>query len=225
MKVERTYISLGAPRGIALTCLDRYVEQKRQGRQTAPSLPKFPADDQRELIAHLQKEQSRLCEELNAERRRNESMKSTYGRASALAAGELNRVLESVKQILQSELERSPVVRHALKCLTGIQEAGDAKETGRNPSDLTQMTKEAEILNEREVKLNQALKKKLEKVQEEIADLEKEIIQAKKNLEEVSESRKVIKEKCRSFIEQVKKRESQWKEKYAALEAELEAQG
>jgi predicted nucleic acid-binding Zn-ribbon protein len=224
MNVERTYISLGAPRGIALTSLDKYLEQGKQGKRAVPALPRFPADDQADLIANLQKEQSRLCEELNAERRRNESMKATFGRAVALASNELNGTLETVKQILQAEPQRTPVIRHAIKYISGIQEMGDQKEANTNPSDFAQMTKEAEILSEKELKLNEALKKKLESVQDEVTDLEKEIVQAKKNLAEITESRKAMKEKCRTFIEQIKKRESQWKEKHAALEAELEAQ-
>jgi chromosome segregation ATPase len=151
-------------------------------------------------------------------------LKATFARATALAARDLDEKLEAVRRILQAESQPTPSMRHALRYIDGIQ---TETKSGRPPatlSELAQIAKEAEVLNEKEVRLNKALEKKLEKAQSEVDDLENEIEQARKNLSDVTESRLAMREKSKTFVEQVKRRETQWKERYAALEAELEAQ-
>jgi septal ring factor EnvC (AmiA/AmiB activator) len=151
-------------------------------------------------------------------------MKATFSRASALAARELEEKLNLIKQILRSEPEKTPVIKRALKYIENFEAEAATVHPGADLSELTQIAKDAEIANEKELRLNRALKKRLEKVETEVKDLEAEISQAEKNLGEVTESRKAMKEKYRTFGEQIKRRESQWKEKYSALKEEVDAQ-
>lgn len=224
MKVERPFIALGSPRGIALTSLDKYIEKKKQEMATSALPQEFPVNDKDEQIASLQKEQSRLCDELNSERRRSENMKTTFSRALSLASTQQKEKLASVKRILLNAPEKNNVILLALKYIQDI-ETQDNSVVPDAPklSELTQVAKEAELSGEKEEKLNRALKKKLAQVKEEKEDVEKELEIAKQNLEKVSEDRRNLKEKCKSFVENVRKREAQWKERYAALQAELEA--
>lgn len=224
MKVERPFIALGSPRGIALTSLDKYIEQKKQEMSTSTIPQEFPVNDKDVQIASLQKEQSRLCEELNAERRRSENLKTTFSRALALASSQQKDKLSSIKRILLNAPQKSQVIQLALKYIQDI-ETQDSSVVPDAPklSELTQVAKEAELSGEKEAKLNRALKKKYAQVKEEKDDVKKEVEIAKQNLEKVTEDRRALKEKCKSFVENVRKREAQWKERYAALQAELEA--
>ena len=224
VRAERPFISLGSPRGAALTSLDKYIEMKKQETRASVLVQQFPVDDQNDQIAALQKEQSRLCEELTAERRRSESLKATFSRAATLAASQQREKLLAIKGVLQNAQKKSSATQKALKFILSLENEENAEiPDAPKLSELTQQAKEAELSNEKEQRLNRALKKKLIQVREEKQAMEQEVATAQQNLEQIVEARRELKEKCKTFVQNVRRKESQWKERYAALEAELDA--
>ncbi|OHT15471.1 hypothetical protein TRFO_14097 [Tritrichomonas foetus] len=223
-RAEKPFISLGSPRGIALSSLDKYIEQSKQEKRTSIIAPDFQAADQSDTISNLQREQSRLCEELNAERRRSESLKSTYSRALSLSTSQMKNKLDAIKRILQSSPKKTAAINRALKYIESLESNDPNSQDTPNPSELEQQVKEAELSSEKETRLNKALKKKIQQMSEQREDLNKQIEEAQKSLDDILADKKSRKDKLKAFIAEFKKREAQWKEKYQALEAELEAQ-
>ena len=221
---EKPFISLGSPRGIALSSLDKYIELSKQEKRTSIISPDFQNVDQSDMISNLQREQSRLCEELNAERRRSESLKSTYTRALSLSSSQMKNKLESIKQILANASQKTTAITKALNYIKQLEESNLNSPNTPNPNELEQQVKEAELSSEKETKLNKALKKKLQQFNDEKTELTQQIEDAQKKLEQTLQAKKQLKEKLKSFIATSKQREAQYKEKYQALEAELEAQ-
>ena len=222
-KTEKPFISLGSPRGIALSSLDKYIEQTKQEKRSSIITPDFQADDQNDAISNLQREQSRLCEELNAERRRSESLKLTYSRALSLSSAQLKSKLNSISRILQTSTKKSTAVINALKYIEQLESNDPNSANTPNPSELEQQVKEAELSSEKEAKLNKAIKKRLQQMSEQKDDLNKQIEEAKSQLEQITNQKREKKESLKAFVEQFKRHEANWKEKYQALEAELEA--
>jgi chromosome segregation ATPase len=225
MSSLRPFIALGAPRGTARTSLDKFIDLRRQEGRLVPIVREFPVDDLEEQIAALQREQSRLCEELSAERRRSESLKLTYNRALALSASQEKEKLQTIRRLLQSDPEKSRIVRQAIKFLADADgsEGSNVPELP-NLAELSQQTKEAELALEKENKVARALARRLEQVKQETADIETEIAQCEQQLADAIASRRAMKEKCKTFTAHVKKREARWKEAYAARQEELAAQ-
>ncbi|KAK8885895.1 hypothetical protein M9Y10_041352 [Tritrichomonas musculus] len=222
-QTEKPFISLGSPRGIALSSLDKYIEQTKQEKRSSIITPDFQADDQNDTISNLQREQSRLCEELNAERRRSESLKLTYSRALSLSSTQLKSKLSSITRILQTSTKKSSAIVNALKYIEQLESNDPNSSNTPNPSELEQQVKEAELSSEKETKLNKAIKKRLQQMSEQREELNKQIEEAKAQLEEITNQKRQKKENLKAFIEQFKRHEANWKEKYQALEAELEA--
>ena len=224
VRAERPFISLGSPRGAALTSLDKYIELKKQEKRSSVLVQQFPVDDQNDQIAALQREQSRLCEELTAERRRSESLKATFSRAVTLAAAQQKEKLNAIKRVLQNAQKKSAVTQKALKYILSLENKENAEvPDAPKLSELTQQAKEAELSNEKEQRLNRALKKKLVQVRDEKQAMAQEVETAQQNLDQIVEARRELKEKCKTFVQNVRRKEAQWKERYAALEAELDA--
>ena len=224
VRAERPFISLGSPRGAALTSLDKYIELKKQEKRSSVLVQQFPVDDQNDQIAALQREQSRLCEELTAERRRSESLKATFSRAVTLAAAQQKEKLNAIKRVLQNAQKKSAVTQKALKYILSLENKENAEvPDAPKLSELTQQAKEAELSNEKEQRLNRALKKKLVQVRDEKQAMAQEVETAQQNLDQIVEARRELTEKCKTFVQNVRRKEAQWKERYAALEAELDA--
>lgn len=222
-KPEKPFISLGSPRGIALSSLDKYIEQTKQEKRSSIITPDFQAEDQNDTISNLQREQSRLCEELNAERRRSESLKLTYTRALSLSSTQLKSKLSSITRILQTSPKKTAAITNALKYIEQLESNDPNSPNTPNPSELEQQVKEAELSSEKETKLNKNLKNRLQQMAERKEELNKQISEAQAQLEELTNQKRDKKEKLKAFIEQFKRHEANWKERYQALEAELEA--
>jgi hypothetical protein len=225
MSAVRPFIALGAPRGTARTSLDKFIDLKRQEDRLVPIVREFPVDNLSEQIAALQREQSRLCEELSAERRRSESLKLTYNRALALSASQEKEKLQVIRRLLQTDPDKSRTVRQAITFLSDADgnDGWNAPEVP-NLAELSQRTKEAELALEKENKIARALARKLEQITQEMADIEAEVAHCEQQLTDVIASRRAMKEKCRTLLASMKKREARWKETYAARQEELAAQ-
>jgi hypothetical protein len=225
MTLERPYISLGAPRGTAITSLDKYIDLKRKTLRHSASAREFRVDDHEAEIASLQREQSRLCEELNAERRRSESLKATSARVLALATRRRNEKLDQIKRFLEAEPDSNQTIKRALSLIQEIQEGAPGSGASvPNQSELAQKLKEAELANEKEAKLNRALHRQLDHVTEERNQNEGELAAAQEKLDEIVKGRQQMKDKLIALRDHRLKKEGQWKERCAALQAELDAQ-
>ena len=222
-RAEKPFISLGSPRGIALSSLDKYIEQSKQGKRASVITPDFRAEDQNDQVSNLQREQSRLCEELNSERRRSESLKSTYSRALSLSSSQMKNKLHSIKRILQSSSKQSAAISEALQYIDQLEKNDPNSTQAPNASELEQQMKEAELLSEKEAKFNKAIKNKLQQMTERKEELNQQIAEAQQQLEAILNQKRENKEKVKAFIEKFKRHEASWKEKYQALEAEYEA--
>lgn len=220
----KSFISLGSPHGVALTNLDKYIEQRKQEKRASVLTTDFQGDDQEDQISALQKEQSRLCEELNAERRRSESLKSTYSRALNLSSSQQKEKLQSIRRILQNVPKKSAAIQKALNYINQIENDESDQPKGSQASQLAQQAKEAELSGEKENRLARAIAKKMEQVKSEKEELEQQIDEAQKQLDHIIESRQNRKNKIREFFDEYKKRQATMKERIEALEAELEAQ-
>ena len=69
----------------------------------------------------------------------------------------------------------------------------------------------------------QVLEEELEQHLHEKQAMAQEVETAQQNLDQIVEARRELKEKCKTFVQNVRRKEAQWKERYAALEAELDA--
>ena len=226
-KKSSGFFPIGAPRGVTLTSLDNYAgDASPEARQ---SLLKTDAseqtNDQSETIASLQKEQQRLSEELAAERRRSESLKATFTASLAQEASQQRKKLLRLRTILEGEGD-NPAVKEALKFIGHLDE-DDPSQPREAPQmrELAEQAKSAEETVARQHEENQKLKTKIRAIMAERDELIQQLEDLNSQIEATAESRHTIKTKLKTLAANYKKKEADWKERVAELEAQIESQG
>lgn len=218
------FFSVGTPRGVTLTSLDKYLDETTT-EQGASLLEKGDqvVDEQSDIIASLQKEQSRLTEELNTERKRSESLKATFTTSLSQEASLQKKKLANLRNILVQDGE-NPAVIEALKFIGEIET--DDKQVVETPrvNDLAEKAKHAEENVAQQHEQNQNLKKKIRALMTERDNLVAELEDLNSQIEATAESRHQIKQKLKGMAATYKQKDADWKERVAKLEAEIEEQ-
>lgn len=211
---EKPYISLGSAKVFAITSLDKYIEQKKLTKPSPLLPPETPADNPEASIAALQKEQSMLCEELNAERRRGEGLKSTFARAQTLAKSQLQTKLNSIAELLMKVDNPQDNVKIALNYIRDTINAENSHQPGELRSVSVPTEDEAKSSQTNQLKReNDKINKELKKMQAEKENLLKQLEQLNSQIETASASKKEYVEKLKTLYETFKKRDAAWKEK------------
>lgn len=226
VRSDKPFLSVGSPRGVALTSLDKYLSASQNNDENATqnsTIQVQNTEDSIETISSLQREQSRLSEELNAERRRSESLKATFSKSLSKAASEQREKLLILKQILESEPD-NPYTKEALKYIGDIEPENDDQpsnvETPRI-NELAKRAKEVELNVENQRKQNQKLKETYKEQKEEINKLQQDLEDLNSQIEAVNNSMQELREKSKSIKESAKKKQIAWKERIAQLEAQV----
>ena len=222
-KDEKPFISLGSPRGIALTSLDKYIQQRKQIQPTPILPPESPNDNPKETIATLQKEQSVLCEELNAERRRNENLGTTFKRAQSLSSSQYIEKLTNISNSLKKVENKSQTVSEALNMIDQIilSEQQFVPGTLRSSSMISQNPKSNEN-REKYMKENEKIEKEINKIQKQKDELQAKLEELQAEIETTHASKKALVEKLRYYYETFKKRDAAWKEKARKMREQIE---
>ena len=219
----KSFISIGPSRGVTLTSLNSYdsENQKIDDFQLNSSLNMSTNDDDAETIASLQREQSRLTEELDAERRRSESLKSTFTKSLSQATAFQREKLLVLKGILESEPDNS-FAKEALKHIGNIEEKEkNAPVNTPKINELARRAKEVEKMVEKQHLQNQKLKETARAARDEIAQMRQQLEDINAQIEEAVNSHHELKQKSKSISATAKKRDATWKERVAQLEAQL----
>ena len=218
--IERPFVSLGSHLNLALSSLDKYIEQVKQSQTTTSQTLRFPTESHNDTVESLQKEQSQLCEELNIERRRTENLNATFSRAISFNRQQFQAKLESIKHYLLNAQKQTLAVVNSLNYLNEIQIEIENADSSKI-SELAQQAKESEIFITRQRREIKALKRELVQINSEIKILEQQINDATTRGEEIAAQRKENKAELHKFLEQVKIEEAQWKDRVNTLQEQL----
>lgn len=225
-KKSSGFFPITGPRGVTLTSLDNYTgDVSQEPRQSLLKTDTTePNNDQSETIASLQKEQQRLSEELAAERRRSESLKATFTASLAQEASEQRKRLLRLRKILEVDSD-NPAVKEALRFIGNV-EVDDKTQPRAAPhfQELAEQAKSAEETVARQHEENQKLKSKIREVMAERDGLIQQLEDLNAQIEATAESRHEIKAKLKTLAANYKKKEADWKERVATLEAQIESQ-
>lgn len=220
---DKPFLSIGTNRNVALTSLDKYLGSSPRtddltNQNSSPNIQTNDAD----TILSLQREQNRLLEELDAERRRSESLKETYTKSLAKTASEQREKLIILKHILESESDNS-YIKESLKLIGNIEEDQENTPNVETPrvNELAQKAKEAELRVEKQRDQNQKLKEVYRAQRDEIAQLTQDLEDINAQIEAAQNSMQELREKSNSIKESAKKKQQAWKERIAQLEAQL----
>ena len=225
-KKSSGFFPITGPRGVTLTSLDNYTgDVSQEPRQSLLKTDTTePNNDQSETIASLQKEQQRLSEELAAERRRSESLKATFTASLSQEASEQRKRLLRLRNILEADSD-NPAVKEALRFIGNV-EVDDKTQPRAAPhfQELAEQAKSAEETVARQHEENQKLKSKIREVMAERDGLIQQLEDLNAQIEATAESRHEIKTKLKTLAANYKKKEADWKERVATLEAQIESQ-
>ena len=220
---EKPFISLGSPRGIALTSLDKYIQQRKQIKPTPILPPESPNDNPKETIAALQKEQSVLCEELNAERRRNENLSATFKRAQSLSSSQYIEKLTNISNALLKVEKPSQIVTEAIEMVNKIilSEQDFVPGTLRSQSSVHPQARSDESRQKLQ-RENEKLEREINRIQSEKDKLQERLEEIQSEIETTNASKKALVEKLRYYYETFKKRDAAWKEKTKKMREQIE---
>ena len=222
-KDEKPFISLDSPRGIALTSLDKYIEQRKQIKPTPILPPVSPNDNPKETIASLQKEQSVLCEELNAERRRNENLGSTFKRAQSLSSSQYIEKLNNIASQLHKVQNPSSTIKEALNMINQIISAEQQFIPGTLRSQsMIKSPNHNDSSREKYQKENEKIEKEINRVQSEKDQLQAKLEELQAEIEKNHASKKALVEKLRYYYDTFKKRDAAWKEKAKKMHEQIQ---
>lgn len=219
---EPTYVPIGDPRNVAMTSLDKYIMKRKELKPTPLLPPDSPNDNPSETIAQLQKDQSVLCEELNSERRRSESLKSTFARAQSLSSSQLNQKLSNIQKELSLVISPSGAVTEALTFITNVIDQESQFTPGTLRASTLQQKGQISANTAKLQKENEKLLKELKKMTSEKEELQKRLEELNADIESISASKKELVEKYKYFYETFKKRDQQWKEKIERMQERIE---
>ncbi|EAY08414.1 hypothetical protein TVAG_354730 [Trichomonas vaginalis G3] len=222
-KEDRTFISLGNPRGLAMTSLNKYIAQRKQIKPTPLLPPKSPSDNPAETIAQLQNEQSILCEELNAERRRNENLSATFKCAQSLSQSQYLEKLNAISTELSKSEDTSKYVKEALNIILNIID----QETHFQPGKLKAAS--GTPIQSHDDENDSKFKKENEKIDSEIQRLtqdkeakQKQLEELELQIEKMEASRQELVAKSKHYYETYKKRDAAWKEKVQKMKEQIQ---
>ena len=218
--IERPFVSLGSHLNLALSSLDKYLEQIKQNQAIPSQTLRFPTESHNDTVESLQKEQSQLCEELNTERRRTENLNSTFTRAISFNRQQFQSKLELIKDCLINAQKQTPAVVNSLNYLKEIQLEIENADSAKI-SELAQQAKESEIFITRQKREIKALKRELAQINSEIKSLQQQIDEATARGEDIAAKRKENKAELHKFLEQVKIDEAAWKDRVNTLQEQL----
>lgn len=194
-------------------------------RMSSRTSKRFATEEDKETINSLQREQERLAEELATEKKRSENLKELYTKDLNFTTAMQRDIFTKLRLILSKRGGKDPHVLEALRLIGEyeMQEGAFIPDTPR-VTELANQAKEADVNSEKLERDVKALKRSYKQNHSEIETLKQQVSEAEENLQSLKESRQEIKEKLQAFVEKCKKREASWKDKVAALEAQLEAQ-
>lgn len=219
----RPFISLGSTNGFSVTSYDKYIEDIEFDQQASVQAPPFDGESFKMRVENLQQEQSKLCEELNAQRRRSECLNATFSRATKLASTQHAEYLNTALSMLQNIDKPTQGVIKGIKYIKEIERLKSSPQSPPRVTDIAQHAKDAEISADRASKELKQVKGQLAQVNSQIETLKSQIEEAQANLETVTNQRQEAKEKLHNFVEGFKKKEAYWKDKVATLEEQLNA--
>lgn len=226
VRSDKPFLSIGTPRGVALTSLDKYLSSPQNNDENATQNATSQIqnnEDPSETILSLQREQDRLTEELNTERRRSESLKATFSKSLAQTAAEQREKLLVLKQILEAEPDNA-YIKEALKYIGDIEQDNSNQPTDiETPriNELAKRAKEVELNVENQRKQNQKLKETYKEQKEEINKLKQDLDDLNSQIEAINNSMQELREKSKSIKESALKKKTAWKERIAQLEAQV----
>lgn len=213
-----SFFSIGTPRGVALTSLNKYSTQA--GSNNKFSNNETDKDDSDDIIASLKREKARLVEELSAEKRRSESLKQTFSKSLAVASAQQKSKLACLRDLLQPDSE-NPAVKEALKYIGDVKNDTTIIPDTPRVNELAKQAQDAENSVEKLRQKNQKDKKKLKELMNECDELRQQLDEINTSAEQYAESMHELKDKFINMKATLKKRDAQYKERIAALEAEL----
>ena len=215
-------ISLREARGFSVSSIDNFLEQQRQEKNPL-SIPESPIpDDQTETINSLQREKTRLKEELENERKHNESLKTTLIRSLSLSQSQQTEFLMKLRELLQPA-RKQPAIQHALQIIGEFenQEGENTPETPRF-SELSKKVQESDELMKQLKQEGATLKKQLRAKTKQKDELQSQLEDLNTQIDALIASKKKIDQNLKSMRAKFQKRNETWKAKVAELEAELE---
>lgn len=217
-----SFISMGTPRGVTLTSLDKYLDETIENG-TSLLQKEATSDEQSDIIASLQKEQLRLTEELNTERKRSESLKATFTSSLSQEASVQKKKLANLRNILIQD-GQNPVIIEALRFIGDIETDNRQDLELPKVNDLAAKAKTAEQNVAKKHEENQNLKNTIRGLMAERDNLTAELEELNSQIEATAESRHQIKQKLKGMAATYKQKDADWKERVTKLEAEIEAQ-
>lgn len=219
---ERPFVTLGTSQSIATTSLDKYIQQRKQIKPTPLLPPESPIDNPKETIAKLQKEQSVLCEELNAERRRNENLSATFKRAQTLSTSQFIEKLNNITKILQGADKENKAVNETLSMISQIIDEESKFEPGTlRAAANTQTLSPSKEKEQKYLKENERIEKEIARLQNEKDELQKKLEEINAETEKTQASKKDLVEKLKYYYETFKKRDAAWKEKAKKMQEQI----
>ena len=218
---DSNFISLGSSQGVAITSLDKYI-QLRKLIKPDPILPP-PSIDQStsQKIANIQREQSKLCEDLNSERRRIETLKSTFLRAQCLSSSQFQTKLDQISNILLKSDNQT-----AKDVLSRIQSIKD--EDNNHTPGTPRLTVNTSRINAIESQIEQAkmknksLEMDLEQATQTNIELKQKLEDMNQQISKLSATKKELKEKFKFVVATFKKRDASLKERVNELQSKLD---
>jgi len=182
-------------------------------------------ENEEETLQTLNREQERLMEEFETEKRQCDNLKKLFSHDLNNTASLQKSSLASLKTVLQKSKGKDEHIMEAIRLLEEYegQDSAFIPDTPR-VSELASDAKDAEIQSKKLKKESSNLKKTLAQVGAENDELKKVISEAETQIKALTESKAELKTKLKDFVDNCKKRELSWKEKISALEAQLEAQ-
>jgi septal ring factor EnvC (AmiA/AmiB activator) len=220
-RISSAFPSQGkTPRILALTSLDNYFADPPADPQDSPTPANSAiAGDPTETIASLQREQQRLTEELASERHRSESLKATFTKSLSDAMDQQRQQTAKLRAIL--ETDSSSAAAQAVALLGEAPPSARVQDSPRT-AELVRQVKSAQENVAAQKAENEKLKEQVRAMIAARDERTQYCGELKGQIEEATARRKELKEKLRSMATQYKAKEAEWKEKIAALDAELE---
>lgn len=220
---ERPFISLGNPRGIATTSLNKYIQQRKQVKPTPLLPPKSPSDNPAETIAALQNEQSILCEELNAERRRNENLNATFKRAQSLSQSQYLEKLNALDTELRKSENSSKYIKEALNLILNIIDQESQFQPGKLKANTASPIQNRDDENDSKfAKENAKIDAEIQRLTQDKETKQKTLEDLELQIEKMEASRQELVAKSKHYYETYKKRDTAWKEKVAKMKEQIQ---
>ena len=180
-------------------------------------------EKEEDILISLTKEQERLNEELEELKKQGESLKRLYSQDLNITSSNQRSILNTIRLQLLKIKDKDENIKEAISLLKEFesQESAFIPDTPR-VTELATEAKETEIITNKFKKENKNLKKILENLNNENNTLIEQISFEEKQLQELIESKNILKEKLKNYVENCKKRENLMKEKINSLEEQID---